>query len=65
MWSSEDKVRTLKLSDSSNVVVVKDLTELQPEEQADILARLANSVFSANTGEVFLIAANDGQLIKA
>jgi hypothetical protein len=63
-WEAEAKVRTLSLPSGVSLVVIKDLSEFRGEDY-DVLMRMAVSVLSAECNEVFLIAANDGQLVEA
>ena len=62
LWESEEKVREISLG-NSKLTVVKDLSELVEDEKPAILSRFAKSLFGETTNEIFLIAANDGQLI--
>ncbi|MFD2670968.1 hypothetical protein [Marinicrinis sediminis] len=64
VWQSDDKVKELDLPNSKKLYVIKDLSELRDEERA-ILSKFVNSVLTPNDNNVFLIAANDGQLIEA
>lgn len=64
VWQNDDKVKELVLPNSKKLYVVKDLSELKDEERG-ILKKFVDSVLNPNDGNVFLIAANDGQLIEA
>ncbi|WP_247900755.1 hypothetical protein [Paenibacillus pabuli] len=64
VWQNDDKVKTLDLPNSKRLYVIKDLSELKDEER-DILNLFVNSVLNPNDSNVFLVAANDGQLIEA
>jgi hypothetical protein len=63
-WEAEAKIRRLLLPSGISLVVIKDLSEFRAEDY-DALASMAVSVLSAQPREVFLIAANDGQLVEA
>lgn len=64
IWQNDDKVKELLLPNSKKLFVVKDLSELKDEERG-ILKLFVNSVLNPDDSNVFLIAANDGQLIEA
>ncbi|MEC0174344.1 hypothetical protein P4H83_05625 [Paenibacillus favisporus] len=64
IWESDEKIKELQLSNSKKLYVVKDLSELKDEERG-ILKLLVKSVLDPHDTNVFLIAANDGQLIEA
>ncbi|WP_336784697.1 hypothetical protein [Paenibacillus sp. MMO-177] len=64
VWQNDDKIKELQLSNSKRLFVIKDLSELKDEERS-ILEQFVSSVLSPNDNNVFLIAANDGQLIEA
>lgn len=63
-WSHDKKVKELILPNQKKLSVIKDLSELMDEER-DVLYKFFNSVMDSESNEVFLIAANDGQLIEA
>lgn len=63
-WQQDDKVRSLTLPSGRTLVVIKDLSELRDEAHA-YLATMASAICGEPTQEVFLIAANDGQLVEA
>ncbi|OBR65704.1 hypothetical protein A7K91_14145 [Paenibacillus oryzae] len=63
-WQNDDKVKELDLLNFKKLYVIKDLSELKDEERG-ILNQFVNSVLNPNDGNVFLVAANDGQLIEA
>ncbi|OMF92577.1 hypothetical protein [Paenibacillus sp. FSL R7-0337] len=64
VWQNDDKVKQLSLPNSKILYVIKDLSELQDKER-DFLKQFVHSVLNPNDSNVFLIAANDGQLIEA
>lgn len=63
-WQNDDKVKELDLPNFKKLYVIKDLSELKDEERG-ILNQFVNSVLNPNDNNVFLVAANDGQLIEA
>lgn len=64
-WNqSQAKIRTLELG-KNQLVIVKDLSELTPEEKLTLLPQVAAAIIGNDTTKVYLIAANDGQLIEA
>jgi hypothetical protein len=64
-WLQPDEVKRLRLKTNVELVVVKDLTATKDHLKDEIIASFAQSVFNAESGKVYLIAANDGQLIQA
>lgn len=64
LWDGSDKVREIPLASGKTLVVIKDLSELR-EEDRTILAEMSESVCDSAKPRVFLIAANDGQLVEA
>ncbi|MGF7048383.1 hypothetical protein J2T13_002891 [Paenibacillus sp. DS2015] len=63
-WQNDDKIKKIVLPSFKKLYVVKDLSELKDEERG-ILKDFADSVMNPDDSSVFLIAANDGQLIEA
>lgn len=63
-WESDKKIRELELDSGVRLVVIKDLTEIKDDE-AGLLAQMAEAMFADRPRAVFLVAANDGQLRKA
>ncbi|SEM24090.1 hypothetical protein SAMN04488688_110123 [Paenibacillus sp. cl141a] len=64
VWQNEEKIKELVLSNLKKLYVIKDLSELKDEERG-ILKLFINSVLNPDASNVFLVAANDGQLIEA
>lgn len=62
-WNSSTKIKQTVLKNGKTLTVIKDLSELKQEEKL-ILKDMATSV-SNNDGQIYLVAANDGQLIEA
>lgn len=63
-WDSEAKVRKLSLPAGCELRVIKDLSELSVAD-ADLLLPMVDAVLGKTKGIVFLVAANDGQLLQA
>ena len=64
VWQSDDKVRLLRLQAGRELAVIKDLSELRDEIQEQ-LGSMAQTICGQIEGRVYLIAANDGQLVDA
>lgn len=64
IWQNDDKVKKVLLPSNKTLYVIKDLSELKDAERG-VLKLLVNSVLNSNDSNVFLVAANDGQLIEA
>lgn len=64
IWLNDEKLKSTDLPNGKKLTVIKDLSELQDQER-QVLHRFVTSVLDPNYGEVFLVAANDGQLIEA
>lgn len=62
-WNNESKIKKVKLKNGNSLTVVKDLSELREEEKS-VLKEIALSLTN-NDGQLFLVAANDGQLMEA
>ncbi|MCY4233313.1 MAG: hypothetical protein OXE59_06185 [Bacteroidetes bacterium] len=63
-WKSGNKRVSLKLPASHrNLNIVKDLSELTESDKGILFPELANAVRQNDSQNVFLIAANDGQLL--
>jgi len=63
-WNRNDKVHSLELG-NKQLVVIKDLSELNPEEKLTRISDVAAAITGQDPTKVYLIAANDGQLIEA
>lgn len=63
-WEEGNKTPTLKLPNGSQLIIIKDLSELDDGEDQDLLTRMAQHILGTRHDEVFLIAANDGQLME-
>ncbi|WP_204150048.1 hypothetical protein [Leptolyngbya sp. CCY15150] len=63
-WQKDSKIQRLMLGDQQ-LVVIKDLSELTLEEKQSLLPQIATAILGKDTSKVYLIAANDGQLVEA
>ncbi len=65
-WQRGKKIATLDLPKSGkHLVIIKDLSELKAEEKRELFPDLAAAVAGTNEGDVYLLAANDGQLVAS
>lgn len=65
-WNDGAKISNVMLPNSSKTLcIVKDLSELTLDEKNELMPRLAHAVAGANDETVFLVAANDGQLLAS
>ncbi|WP_202077566.1 hypothetical protein [Caldalkalibacillus salinus] len=62
IWAENNKIEKLVVNDY-NVIFIKDLSELL-EEEREILSTMADSIMGIENKTVFLVAANDGQLLE-
>lgn len=62
-WDTTSTVKTLKLSEDSSIVFVKDLSELNDQDGNDILRGFENSVFTDSSPVLYVIASNHGQIL--
>jgi hypothetical protein len=62
--TSGGRALAVPLSGGRTLHVVKDLSEVKDSVKAEILPRLADSLSGEDAANVWLIAANDGQLLK-
>jgi len=53
----------MSLPSGRELVIVKDLSELTTNQKAEIMPDLASAVRGRETGAIYLVAANDGQLL--
>jgi hypothetical protein len=63
-WDDDSAVRTLTLPGGRLLTIVKDLSELRDEANTH-LTEMAKSICGDPTTSVYLVAANDGQLMEA
>lgn len=65
-WREGRKIVSLPLPASKRALtIVKDLSELTWKEKDGVLAGLAKAVSGGNETDVYLVAANDGQLLAS
>ena len=65
-WREGKKIVSLQLPASGRTLtIVKDLSELTLDEKNDVLASLAQAVAASDGNDVYLVAANDGQLLSS
>jgi hypothetical protein len=65
-WQCGKKIATLILPHSGkHLVIVKDLSELRAKEKADLIPELTSAVAGTHEDTVYLVAANDGQLVAS
>lgn len=64
VWESNDKVRRLELASGCQLTLIKDLSELRGEDRI-FLTHMADAICGQKSPDVFLVAANDGQLVEA
>ena len=65
-WRMGIKVAKFKLPNSGKCLnIVKDLSELTTAEKEDLLPKLVDAVRNNDTTNVYLVAANDGQLLAS
>ncbi|MGI0492382.1 hypothetical protein ACN4EG_11405 [Alkalinema pantanalense CENA528] len=70
-WQKDSKIQRLGLGDAASspsvrqLIVIKDLSELTLEEKQSLLPQIATAILGKETSNVYLIAANDGQLVEA
>ena len=64
-WETEEKIQQLPIG-QQQLIIIKDLSELKDDEKTQLLPQIAEAIIDRNNTEiVYLIAANDGQLIEA
>ena len=65
-WNAGEKIVSLTLPASGKALtIVKDLSELTQDEKNEMLASLAASVAGKDSDNIYLVAANDGQLLAS
>lgn len=65
-WRKGLKVARLQLPNAGKRLnIVKDLSELTTTEREELLPNLADAVRNSDPNEVYLVAANDGQLVAS
>ncbi|MCV5555547.1 hypothetical protein OFN13_31120, partial [Escherichia coli] len=65
-WNAGGKYVSLTLPVSGKKLhIIKDLSELTPDEKNGLLAELTTSIANRDADNVYLVAANDGQLLSS
>ena len=65
-WERCDKIHTLPLSAAGKeLLIIKDLSELTPQQKDQYLPQMAAAISGADSQTVYLLAANDGQLVAS
>jgi len=66
-WTDNNKhIKSISLpAAKKKITIVKDLSELNPREKKKLLKDLTAAVKNRSSNEVFLVAANDGQLLTS
>lgn len=65
-WQKGEKIVSLPLSGSGKTLrIVKDLSELTTTEKNDLLPGFMDAIGDKNSPNVYLVAANDGQLLAS
>lgn len=64
-WNSEKKLRKTRLPNGKILTVIKDLSEVKDDEKQALLREITLALHDLTSDKLFLIAANDGQLIEA
>lgn len=64
-WNSEKKLRKIRIANGKTLIVIKDLSELRDDEKQVLLKDMSLSLHNPISVMLFLIAANDGQLVEA
>jgi hypothetical protein len=62
-WQQDNKIHRLAWSDRQ-LVVIKDLSELTSNEKRLLLPSIAAAITGEDSSTIYLIAANDGQLVE-
>jgi hypothetical protein len=63
VWNDSDKVKTVEIGHLS-LTIVKDLSELREDESSALIENVARDVVNAATSNLYLLAANHGQLLE-
>ncbi|MFG1392323.1 hypothetical protein [Xanthobacter agilis] len=63
-WPGEDGILSLPLAGGRELRIIRDLSEVSDGEKASELAAFAASLLGETPNRCYLVAANDGQLLK-
>jgi len=65
-WNKGKKIVSLTLPVSEKeLIIVKDLSELKLDEKNELIGQLSDSLSNEDNNKVYLVAANDGQLLSS
>lgn len=62
-WTEAGKIARIDLPIGRALVIVKDMSELKESEKTEIMPDISEAVQKRTKGPLYLIAANDGQLL--
>jgi len=66
LWQKGEKIAHIDLPhNNKKLVIIKDLSELTQVEKQHWIPEISSAITGANNDNVFLIAANDGQLLAS
>ena len=60
----QGEIATIKIGKTRKLTIIKDLSELRDEDKEQELEALTQSFLGEDRANVYLVAANDGQLLK-
>ncbi len=63
-WPGEDGILSLPLPDGRELRIIRDLSEISDSEKASELASFVSALLGESNTRIYLVAANDGQLLK-
>ncbi|GAA3411829.1 hypothetical protein ACFFNY_30240 [Paenibacillus hodogayensis] len=64
-WEKSGNIKEISIDNGRTLYVIKDLSELSDEEKRHILFIFIRTIKGLQNNSIFLIAANDGQLMEA
>ena len=62
-WNKISKIARIDLSSGRPLIIVKDMSQLKESEKAEIMPDVSAAIQGRAEGPLYLIAANDGQLL--
>jgi hypothetical protein len=63
-WPGADVVITLALPNGRELRIIRDLSEVPEDRKKEEIGRITDALLGKDTTAVYLVAANDGQLLK-
>ncbi|WP_289016126.1 hypothetical protein [uncultured Methylobacterium sp.] len=63
-WPGSDVLVTHTLPNGRELRIIRDLSEVPAARKAEEIGRITNALLGHDTSAVYLVAANDGQLLK-